>query len=353
MFTLQSIGAGFTSGCSPCRALARVHLRVFTLQSIGAGSPPGVPPGHWRGCHLRVFTLQSIGAGSPPGVHPQSIGAGLTSGCSPCRALARVHLRVLTLQSIGAGSPPGVPPGHWRGCHLRVFTHRALARVSPPGVDLAEHWRGFTSGRSPRALAWVSPPGAHLQSIGADCLRAVPMAAWWQLTSGCGVHSQAGGGPNPGGAAEGLESSHWMRPSPPPPPLTAGLDGAGIPPGVSLRDIPTIDLDPRGSSPANTPHVMMQDDPAQAIEGTVKDSGTRIGEGLPPVPAKLAQRIIKGEFIELHELLPELMSEPKDTTRSSSRTRAKKRLLDCTNGCSALLCTWGSWRLITQPECRS
>ena len=111
-----------------------------------------------------------------------------------------------------------------------------------------------------------------------------------------------------------------MRPSPPTPnsPFTAGLDGTGVPPGASLRDIPTIDPDPRGSSPANIPYVMVQDDLAQAIEGTVKDSGTRIGEGLPPVPAKLAQRIIKGEFIELHELLPELMSEPKDTTKGMS-----------------------------------
>ena len=43
-----------------------------------------------------------------------------------------------------------------------------------------------------------------------------------------------------------------------------------------------------------------------------KPAATQIGEGLPPVPAKLADRILRGEFIEMFEMLLKYMVETKN-----------------------------------------
>ena len=40
--------------------------------------------------------------------------------------------------------------------------------------------------------------------------------------------------------------------------------------------------------------------------GQHPDGGVYVGEGLPPIPQKLAKKIMKGDFVEMEELLPEL-----------------------------------------------
>ena len=52
-----------------------------------------------------------------------------------------------------------------------------------------------------------------------------------------------------------------------------------------------------------------------------------IGEGLPPVPAKLVARIVRHEFVEMHELLLEFWHDQKDGGKTTDKAKAKKRAL--------------------------
>ena len=52
---------------------------------------------------------------------------------------------------------------------------------------------------------------------------------------------------------------------------------------------------------------------------TLMGEGVYVGEGLPPVPPKLAKRIRSGEFVEMEELLPEVC------TRGDVKPEAKRR----------------------------
>ena len=52
-----------------------------------------------------------------------------------------------------------------------------------------------------------------------------------------------------------------------------------------------------------------------------------MGEGLPPFPCRLADRIRCWEFIEMFELLPELLADPKggeSGVKQPSRARGRK-----------------------------
>ena len=57
---------------------------------------------------------------------------------------------------------------------------------------------------------------------------------------------------------------------------------------------------------------------------TMPDLGVYLGEGLPPVPDKLAAKIRRGEFIEMGELLPEFWLPMKGEEESSKETKGRK-----------------------------
>ena len=57
------------------------------------------------------------------------------------------------------------------------------------------------------------------------------------------------------------------------------------------------------------------DDNGKSLQGV----GVYVGEGLPPVPPKLAKKISAGEYVEMEELLPEMC------TRENSEPRTKRR----------------------------
>ena len=135
--------------------------------------------------------------------------------------------------------------------------------------------------------------------------------------------------------------------SPPPPSLPAytGLDG-GVPTAGDLSGISTFDpnegMQPgdSGATPS-TPTILLpgssQGPPPKAplLPGTSqgpppKAPGTHIGEGLPPVPAKLVARIVRHEFVEMHELLPEFWHDQKDGGKTTDKAKSKKRALDLT-----------------------
>ena len=64
------------------------------------------------------------------------------------------------------------------------------------------------------------------------------------------------------------------------------------------------------------------------IPPTAPKTGTKISDGLPPVPEKLVAKIRRGEFVELHKLLPECLAESSDSIGPIPKSRARKRLND-------------------------
>ena len=61
-------------------------------------------------------------------------------------------------------------------------------------------------------------------------------------------------------------------------------------------------------------------------QGAVK--GIYIGEGLPPVPQKLAERIRRWEYVEMAELLPELWTAKLEDPPKQSAARRKSQVTD-------------------------
>ncbi len=51
--------------------------------------------------------------------------------------------------------------------------------------------------------------------------------------------------------------------------------------------------------------------------------GVYVGEGLPPVPTKLADKIRRWEFVEMGELLPEFWSGPKEGESDGKERRVR------------------------------
>ena len=66
------------------------------------------------------------------------------------------------------------------------------------------------------------------------------------------------------------------------------------------------------------------------------DNGTYVGDGLPPVPKRMVDRIHKGEYIETGDLLPEFWVAPREgeeaTAQRLARNRGRRRTQD--------ICVW-------------
>ena len=64
-------------------------------------------------------------------------------------------------------------------------------------------------------------------------------------------------------------------------------------------------------------------------ESTLK--ATFLGDSLPPIPAKLTERICRWEYIDMSDLLPEFWPDQKaeeGTAKRANRSSAKKRVQD-------------------------
>ena len=116
--------------------------------------------------------------------------------------------------------------------------------------------------------------------------------------------------------------------------LFAGSTGDEIPHGEDIHNVPLhIDV-PRESDRSvlgedlSTLVAQPKDVPPTPGESAyVSTVGVYIGEGLPPVPAKLARKIRAGEFIEMDELLPEVWTM-KEGGEPEPKRRCGKRVLD-------------------------
>ncbi len=68
--------------------------------------------------------------------------------------------------------------------------------------------------------------------------------------------------------------------------------------------------------------------PSASSALTQSVEGVYMGEGVPPVPVKLAARIRRGEYIEMGELLPEFWQEVKEETGKEARPRRTRKVSD-------------------------
>ena len=127
---------------------------------------------------------------------------------------------------------------------------------------------------------------------------------------------------------------------PPPPPPHAGL--GTMPPVSALAGIPQIEgvqeEGPRGpptseaiSHGPSVTSMLANLLPLANSSLQQPSEGVYMGDGIPPVPAKLAARIRKGEFVEMGELLPEFWAGPKDEEsdfRRELKTRRSRKVVD-------------------------
>ena len=116
--------------------------------------------------------------------------------------------------------------------------------------------------------------------------------------------------------------------------LSAGSTGDEIPHGEDIRNVPLhIDVPRESDRPVHgedlsTLLAQPKDVPPTPGESAYTSSkGVYIGEGLPPVPAKLARKIRGGEFIEMDELLPEVWTMKKGGEPEPKR-RCGRKVLD-------------------------
>ena len=115
---------------------------------------------------------------------------------------------------------------------------------------------------------------------------------------------------------------HWATPPP-------QVSTETCPPASDLAAVNTFDPEggqgPQESNPASSslaaPLPTQQKTPSAGPP-------THIGEGLQPVPARLAAKILRREFVEMHELLPEFWQDQKEGGKAGDRAKAKKRALD-------------------------
>ena len=110
-------------------------------------------------------------------------------------------------------------------------------------------------------------------------------------------------------------------------PLTTAL--AGLP----LAESPLATVSPSEEAP---PAVMSLLNLLPLASPTLRlpTAGAYVGDGMPPVPAKLAAKIRRWEFVEMGELLPEFWVAPRDGEGDNKVRRARqgRKVAD--------LCTW-------------
>ena len=56
--------------------------------------------------------------------------------------------------------------------------------------------------------------------------------------------------------------------------------------------------------------------------------GVYVGEGSPPVPSKLAEKVRRWEYLEMSELLPEFWSKADDSETMPSTSRRRRHVTE-------------------------
>ena len=77
--------------------------------------------------------------------------------------------------------------------------------------------------------------------------------------------------------------------------------------------------------------------------------GVYVGEGLPPVPSKLADKIKRWEYVEMSELLPEFWSRPEDGENKQAAARRRCQVTEIFTWVQCF-CTYTSVLSQSSPE---
>ena len=119
--------------------------------------------------------------------------------------------------------------------------------------------------------------------------------------------------------------------------IPTGLDTT-VPTGVELAGVATVS---QGTVPDTAVGGMSGLDSGVCLLGgadpglagmssrSAHGAGVFMGEGLPPVPGRLVERIRRWEFIEMFELLPELLADQRGGeggAKQTSRAKGRKRV---------------------------
>ena len=108
------------------------------------------------------------------------------------------------------------------------------------------------------------------------------------------------------------------------------IDLGSVPPADLLRSVPTIEADKEQvetvGSESNKYTTNLLPVGGSSSKRKASEQGAYVGEALPPVPQKLADRIQAWEFVEMSELLPEFWSQQRtDEKEGANRAGANRR----------------------------
>ena len=101
----------------------------------------------------------------------------------------------------------------------------------------------------------------------------------------------------------------------------------GTMPPTALAGLPSIGATsaPGGSGGQTTTMVLSDLLTAGGPGGMVPAAGAYVGDAMPPVPAKLAEKVRRWEFVEMGELLTELWDgQPRELEREATRGRTRQ-----------------------------
>ena len=110
----------------------------------------------------------------------------------------------------------------------------------------------------------------------------------------------------------------------------------GLPNEEELQNVLVVSEKPSGSQgPLPTVEQKMERLSKSVItkvptKGELPESkeGVYVGEGLPPVPLKVAKKIRRGEFVEMEELLPELCPATRDGDDTKMQIKGNRKITD-------------------------
>ena len=100
-----------------------------------------------------------------------------------------------------------------------------------------------------------------------------------------------------------------------------------MPPAVSLAGLPLVEGSSSTAGGGEDPPVaasMLNLLPLASSMKRLPAAGTYVGDGMPPVPAKLAEKIKRWEYVEMGELLPEFWASAREGEGDGKERRARQ-----------------------------
>ena len=110
-----------------------------------------------------------------------------------------------------------------------------------------------------------------------------------------------------------------------------------MPSSAALAAVPAVSGSaPTGSDPPGSRAIDLATSASAMVQNLLPSAnatlklpkGVYVGEGIPPVPAKLAAKIRNGEYVDMGELLPEFWSGSKDEEGKEGKARRGRKVTE-------------------------